>query len=65
MEDDHLPFVQRGVPCADIIDIDYGPNNSYHHTAEDTLDKVSAHSLTVSGSIVEGTIRLLDASAGK
>ncbi len=63
VEDDHLPFVQRGVPCADIIDIDYGPNNSYHHTAEDTLDKVSAKSLTVSGSIVEGTIRLLDAQS--
>ncbi len=64
VEDDHLPFVQRGVPCADIIDIDYGPNNSYHHTAEDTLDKVSARSLTISGSIVEGAIRLLDAGIG-
>ncbi len=25
VEDDHLPFVQRGVPCADVIDLDYGP----------------------------------------
>jgi len=23
-EDDHVPFVQRGVPCADMIDLDYG-----------------------------------------
>ncbi len=60
VEDDHLPFAQRGVPVADIIDIDYGPNNSYHHTAQDTLDKLSAHSLTVAGSVVEETIRLLD-----
>ncbi len=65
VEDDHLPFVERGVACADIIDIDYGPNNSYHHTAEDTLDKVGAHSLAVSGAIVEGTIRLLDASPAR
>ena len=28
VEDDHLAFVQRGVPVADVIDIDYGPNNS-------------------------------------
>ena len=42
VEDDHLPFVERGVPSIDIIDLDYGPNNSYHHTAQDTMDKVSA-----------------------
>ncbi len=60
VEDDHLPFVQRGVPCADIIDLDYGPNNGWHHTAEDTLDKVSAKSLTISGTIVERTMELVD-----
>ncbi len=60
VEDDHLPFVKRGVPCVDIIDIDYGPKDSYHHTAQDTLDKLSAKSLTVSGSVIEETIRLLD-----
>lgn len=63
ISDDHLPFVKRGVPCADIIDIDYGPNGSYHHTAEDTLDKLSAKSLTISGSVIEETIRLLNANA--
>ena len=60
VSDDHLPFVERGVPSADIIDIDYGPNDSYHHTAQDTLDKLSAHSLTVSGSVIEELMRLLD-----
>ncbi len=44
IEDDHLPFVQRGVPSIDVIDLDYGPNNSYHHTAQDTLDKISVRS---------------------
>ena len=64
VSDDHIPFVKRGVPCVDIIDIDYGPNDSYHHTAQDTLDKLSAKSLPISGSVIEQTIRLLD-SGGK
>jgi Zn-dependent M28 family amino/carboxypeptidase len=58
--DDHLPFVERGVPSIDIIDLDYGPNNSYHHTAQDTMDKISAHSLTVDGEVILETIRMLD-----
>ena len=60
VEDDHLPFVERGVPSVDIIDLDYGPNNSYHHTAQDTMDKISAHSLTVDGDVIMETIRMLD-----
>jgi len=59
VSDDHLPFVRRGVPSIDIIDLDYGPNNSYHHTAQDTLDKVSAKSLTIDGDVFLETIRLL------
>ncbi len=65
VEDDQLPFVQRGVPTADIIDIDYGPHDAthpdgYHHTAEDTMDKISARSLTISGQTVATTIHLLN-----
>ncbi len=65
IQDDHLPFVQRGVPSADIIDIDYGPHSmmlpdGYHHTAQDTMDKVSAHSLTVVGQTMLETMRLLN-----
>ena len=41
MTDDHLPFVQRGIPALDIIDFDY----PYWHTTADTADKVSAASL--------------------
>jgi len=64
-EDDHLPFVQRGVPSADIIDIDYGPHDAkhpdgWHHTPEDTLDKISAKSLTIDGDVLLETIRMLD-----
>ena len=57
VEDDHLAFLDRGVPSIDVIDLDYGPNNSYHHTAQDTLDKVSAHSLTIDGDVFLETIK--------
>lgn len=59
-EDDHIPFVRRGVPCADLIDLDYGYDNAYWHTAQDTMDKLSAHSLTIAGDTILETIRLLD-----
>jgi len=60
IEDDHLAFLNRGVPSIDIIDLDYGPDNSYHHTAQDTMDKVSAHSLSVDGDVILETIRLIN-----
>jgi len=41
MLDDHVPFLQRGIPAVDIIDFDY----PYWHTTEDTIDKISAASL--------------------
>jgi Zn-dependent M28 family amino/carboxypeptidase len=59
VEDDHLPFVQRGVPSIDVIDLNYGPNNSFHHTDKDTLDKISAKSLTIDGDVFLETIRLV------
>lgn len=52
IEDDHIPFVRLGVPSADLIDLDYGPNNSYWHTTKDTLDKLSPKSLEVVGNTV-------------
>jgi glutaminyl-peptide cyclotransferase len=60
MEDDHLPFVQRGVPCADLIDFDYGYQNAYWHTPQDTMDKLSAHSLNIVGETFLEAIRLLN-----
>ena len=52
IDDDHIPFVQAGVNALDIIDYNYGPQNSYWHTAADTIDKLSAHSLQVVGDVV-------------
>jgi glutaminyl-peptide cyclotransferase len=60
VEDDHLPFVRRGVPSADIIDLDYGYENSFHHTAQDTMDKLSPQSLTIVGDAFLETLRLLN-----
>ena len=57
VEDDHLAFVHRGVPSIDVIDLDYGPKNSYHHTAQDTMDKISARSLTIDGDVFLETIK--------
>jgi len=45
IEDDHVPFLQAGVPSVDIIDLEYAP----WHTAGDTLDAVSARSLQTVG----------------
>ncbi len=64
-EDDHLPFARRGVPVLDFIDAHYGPQTNatpdgYHHTAQDTLDKISAHSLQISGDILLELIRLIN-----
>jgi glutaminyl-peptide cyclotransferase len=60
MQDDHLPFAHAGVPVADLIDFNYGPNNSYWHTPQDTMDKLSPKSLEIVGSVVLETIRLLN-----
>ena len=58
--DDHLPFVRRGVPSADIIDLNYGYQNAYWHTAQDTMDKISTKSLSIVGNTMLEAIRLLN-----
>ncbi len=57
--DDHIPFAQIGVPVADIIDFTYGYNNAFHHTVEDTIDKLSPKSLQITGDVILETIRLI------
>ena len=60
IEDDHLPFVKRGVPSADVIDLDYGYNNVFHHSPQDTMDKLSPKSLEIVGDTILETIHMLD-----
>jgi Zn-dependent M28 family amino/carboxypeptidase len=52
IEDDHLEFLAAGVPAVDIIDLDY----SAWHTAQDTLENVSARSLQIVGDVVVGAL---------
>jgi hypothetical protein len=61
IEDDHVPFLQSGVPAVDVIDFHFGtdqhygaggPQNAYWHTPNDTLDKISAESLKIVGDTV-------------
>jgi hypothetical protein len=64
-EDDHLPFLQRGIPALDVIDVDYGPHtfstpDGYHHTAQDTIDKLSPRSLQISLDLFLESIRLIN-----
>jgi glutaminyl-peptide cyclotransferase len=58
--DDHMPFVQRGVPSADLIDFDYGYNDVFHHTTDDTVDKLSPNSLNIVGTVTLETVRLIN-----
>ncbi len=59
VSDDHLPFMKRGVSCADLIDFDYGYNNVFWHTPQDTVDKLSPQSLHIVGSVMLETVRIL------
>jgi glutaminyl-peptide cyclotransferase len=60
VSDDHLPFMKRGVPCADLIDFSYGYNNVFWHTPQDTVDKLSPKSLEIVGGVVLETLHILD-----
>jgi len=60
MDDDHIPFVKRGVPSIDLIDFTYGYNNVFWHTPQDTMDKLSPQSLKIVGTVLLESVRILD-----
>jgi len=64
VEDDHIPFLRRGVNALDLIDLDYGPGNSYWHTDKDTVDKLSAGSFQIVGRVVLETLKELERDDG-
>lgn len=45
--DDHTPLNEIGIPVIDLIDFDYSP----WHTPQDTMDKLSAESLRITGAV--------------
>lgn len=55
IEDDHLSFLKRGVPCVDVIDLEI----PYWHTPQDTVDKISSKSLAVTGHVFLQSIKQL------
>ena len=56
ISDDHVPYLKAGIPAVDLIDFDYPA----WHTAQDTLDKVSAHSLKIVGDVVYFSLPAID-----
>jgi glutaminyl-peptide cyclotransferase len=61
--DDHVPLLNKGIRVIDVIDLDYGPlgpdgvaSPNYHHTMQDTIDKISTKSLQVVGDVALGVI---------
>jgi glutaminyl-peptide cyclotransferase len=58
--DDHEPFLDRGVPSADLIDLNYGYNNVFWHSPQDTVDKLSPKSLEIVGTVTLEVVRMLD-----
>ena len=59
VKDDHVAFLNKGFKAIDLIDFSYGPDNSYWHTPQDTLDKISAESLLKSGKVVAELLNIL------
>ena len=57
IEDDHLSFLSRGVPSADIIDL--VNSAGYWHTPQDTMEKISAKNLGIVGHVILESVKEL------
>lgn len=61
--DDHVPFLEAGVPAINFIDFYFGSApglNDYWHTPEDTIDKISAESLGITGRVVLELLNMIN-----
>lgn len=66
--DDHQAFLDVGFPAVNLIDFSFGSapgKNDYWHTPQDTMDKLSAESLFVTGRILCEMIRQLESRQTK
>jgi glutaminyl-peptide cyclotransferase len=61
IQDDHIPFLHRNVPCVDVIDLE----QPYWHTLEDSLDKIRARSLAVVGHVFLESIGEIEKRSAK
>ncbi|MFL5479221.1 MAG: M28 family peptidase [Gemmatimonadaceae bacterium] len=50
--DDHIPLLNAGLRVIDVIDLVYAP----HHTPQDTMDKISAKSLSIVGDVATALV---------
>lgn len=60
--DDHVPFLEIGIPAIDLIDFKYGSEPGLHdlwHTSNDTLENITAESLEISGRIALQLVKQL------
>ena len=60
VRDDFAEFLKAGYPAINIIDFEFGPGNSWWHTCEDTLDKVSEDSIHKAGRLVAEILLRID-----
>ena len=65
--DDHVSFINVGVPAVDVVDAEFGRMGpqfdgmgEFHHANTDTMDKVSQQSLEIVGRTILLTIELID-----
>lgn len=53
--DDHVPFLEIGIPAIDLIDFRYGSQpdlNDFWHTAGDNMNNICSQSLETTGTII-------------
>ena len=68
--DDQVSFANVGIPAVDVVDATFGPMGpgydsmgEYHHTNQDTMDKVSEHSLMIVGRTVLRAVEMIDSQS--
>jgi Zn-dependent M28 family amino/carboxypeptidase len=69
--DDHVPFLQTGIPAVDVVDANFGRMGpqfdgmgEFHHANTDTIDKVAERSFEIIGRTMLLTVELLDQLGG-
>lgn len=60
ISDDHLPFLAKHIPSVDVIDLNDYSNEGYWHTAQDTMDKLSAKNLAIVGHVMLASVDALE-----
>ncbi|GAC1660656.1 MAG: hypothetical protein NVS9B4_11870 [Candidatus Acidiferrum sp.] len=62
VSDDHESFLKRNVPSVDVIDFDRDHDIPYWHTPQDSLDKIAAKSLAITGHVFLESVKQLQSN---